>query len=129
MGSNVRQKCIASGHHDYLSGRFLPDEVLGNIFAFLRIRDLAVCARVCHSWSKLVWYWQTDLNLQVARDSVDDKLIRWIHSRCKQIRSLNLTRCYLITDASVSLLSTIPSLTSLNLDFCNRITDCTPHFS
>jgi hypothetical protein len=101
----------------------LPDEVLGLVFSFLTVCEIATCARVCQQWRKLSWYWQLVLNLEPVHENVTDTTLAWIADHCKQISSLSLCRCFSITDRGLWHLYCLPKLQTLNLAYCNRITD------
>jgi len=88
----------------------LPDEVLGLVFSFLTVCEIATCARVCQQWRKLSWYWQLVLNLEPVHENVTDTTLAWIADHCKQISSLSLCRCFSITDRGLWHLYCLPKL-------------------
>ena len=106
----------------------LPDSVIVYIFAFLPLRLLSRCSKVCRKWRRLCYdvsLWRKITFWSANQSKVNDDLLkRLISRRTNCIQVIDLKDCELVTDASLKRISThCPHLRKLGILGCKKISD------
>ena len=108
----------------------LPDQILLQIFLYLKLRELIMVSSVCQRWHRLCYDSRLWINLDLSQDmqirKVNNKSVKYILRRTTSIREINLSgrKCKRVGNHSLTYISRhCPQLKSLNVASRIKILD------
>ena len=110
--------------------QYLPDQVLLQIFSYLKLRELIMVSIVSKRWHRLCYDSRLWINLDLSQDmqirKVNNKSVKYILRRTTSIREINLSgrKCRRVGNHSLTYISRYcPQLKSLNVASRLKIRD------
>ncbi len=119
----MNEEFLHYGNHEgETTIHFLPDQVLLQIFLYLKLRELITVSAVCKRWHRLCYDSRLWVNLDLSQDmqirKVNNKSVKYILRRTTSIREINLSgrKCRRVGNHSLTYISRYcPQLKSLNV--------------
>lgn len=99
----------------------IPFEVLGQIFAFLPIANMAAVSLVCHRWRNACWQWRKTLDIS-RNDRISKKDMAFLKQQIGTLDALYLRDCPRLHNDSLPIIASM-GMRILKLEFMNHITE------